>query len=254
MYFYIYDSYLNHPKYNKVLTKIENKLIDLGLKGKIIKLSAFKKLKGVIDEAIKQGAETIVICGDDQTINRTINHLENFDVTFGFIPITLSSKIARLLGIPPFETACSVLANRIIKKIDLGKINEYHFLSQLEISNVDNIQCDDQYHLTFKTNQPFYVYNLSFLNFQKKINPQDSFLEITIPSAKIFKFIPKFLLKLFKKENAIDGFFFAKKIKINSNKEIFLQIDYNPKTIIPPAFVKIVPDKFKIIVGKERSF
>ncbi|PKL72441.1 hypothetical protein CVV26_01590 [Candidatus Kuenenbacteria bacterium HGW-Kuenenbacteria-1] len=254
MYYYIYDSYLNHPQYNKVLTKIENKLIDLGLKGKIIKLSAFKKLKGVINEIIKQGAETIVICGDDQIINQTINCLENFDICFGFIPITSSSKIARVLGIPPFETACNVLANRIIKKIDLGKINEYYFLSQLEIFNVNNVECDDQYHLYFKTNQPFYIYNLSFLNFQKKINPQDGFLEIAISCTKIFKFIPKFVLKLFKKENKIDSFVLVKKIKINSNKEIFLQIDYNPKIILSPAFIKIIPNKFKIIVGKERSF
>jgi len=255
MYYYIYDSYLKHPKYNKILSKIENRLIDLELKGNIIKLLILKNLKEVINDVIKQGASTIVICGNDQTFNQAINCLKSFDITIGFIPITLSSKIAKLLGIPLFETACNVLAGRITKKIDLGKINNQYFFSSLKIFDVNDIECDNQYHLFFRKKQIFYIYNLGSLDFSRKNNPYDGLLEIIVPSRNILKVISKFFLKFFKKENKIDSFFLVKKIKIDLNKKFLLQIDYNDlENINSPVFIEIVPERLKIIVGKERFF
>ena len=44
MYYYLYDSRLNDKKYNNVIAKIETRLTDLGINGKINRLSFLKNI------------------------------------------------------------------------------------------------------------------------------------------------------------------------------------------------------------------
>jgi hypothetical protein len=50
---YIYDDYLNKSKYNRVLNRVEIRLTDLGLNGKIIRLGSIKNIRDVIQNEIK---------------------------------------------------------------------------------------------------------------------------------------------------------------------------------------------------------
>ena len=45
MYVYIYDDYLNKGRYNKAINRMEIRLTDLALNGKIIRLSGIKNIK-----------------------------------------------------------------------------------------------------------------------------------------------------------------------------------------------------------------
>ena len=74
---YIYDDYLNKSKYSRVLNRVEIRLTDLGLNGKIIRLGAIKNIRDVIQNEIKSGAKTIIAVGNNQTVNKIIGEIDS---------------------------------------------------------------------------------------------------------------------------------------------------------------------------------
>jgi diacylglycerol kinase family enzyme len=119
MYLYIYDNFLTEKKYQTQLYRIENRLVDLGIKGRVIRLNILKNMAEVVEDGIKQGVKTVVVIGNDLSFSKIINIIADKDVTLGIIPVDDKSKIAKILGIPPLAAACEILAQRIVKKIDL---------------------------------------------------------------------------------------------------------------------------------------
>jgi len=101
MYLYVYDSFLNDKKYNSLLIKIEQRITDLGIKGRVAKLSILKNMKELISDAVKEGVETVVVAGDNQTFSKVINVIASLDVTLGIIPVVNNNNIAEVLGVPP---------------------------------------------------------------------------------------------------------------------------------------------------------
>mgnify|MGYP000966424279 FL=1 len=73
MHVYIYDEHLNKAKYNRAINRLEIRLTDLGLNGKIIRLGGIKNIKATIQNEIKLGAKTIVAVGNNQTVNKPIS-------------------------------------------------------------------------------------------------------------------------------------------------------------------------------------
>ena len=132
MYYYLYDSCLNQKKYNNLLAKVETRLTDLGINGKINYLSFLKNIEQILQEEIKRGVKTVVVVGNDRTFGQTLGTLAGLGVTIGLIPIDKSSQIAKFLGLPDGERACDTISSRIIKKIDLGQINNCYFFTSLE--------------------------------------------------------------------------------------------------------------------------
>ena len=55
MYLYIYDNFLTEKKYQSLLYKIENRLVDLDIKGRVVRLNILKNMRDVVDSGIKQG-------------------------------------------------------------------------------------------------------------------------------------------------------------------------------------------------------
>src|SRR3989339_839914 len=101
MYLYIYDSFLNDKKYTDSLIKIEKRITDLGIKGKIARLSVLKNMKELITDGVKEGVHTVVAIGNAQTFAKVINIVADLDLTLGLIPIDNNNPIAKILGIPP---------------------------------------------------------------------------------------------------------------------------------------------------------
>ena len=69
MYLYIYDSCLKDKKYKNLINKIENRIIDLDIKGKTLHLNLLKNISNFVKSEIDQGAHTVVIIGDDKTFS-----------------------------------------------------------------------------------------------------------------------------------------------------------------------------------------
>ncbi|OGY93311.1 MAG: hypothetical protein A2406_00985 [Candidatus Komeilibacteria bacterium RIFOXYC1_FULL_37_11] len=245
MYLYIYDSFLNDKKYSDLLISIEKRLTDLGIKGKIARLSILKNMKEMIMDGVKEGVQTVVAIGNAQTFAKVINVVADLDVALGLIPVDNNNPIAKVLGIPPRVMACDVLASRIIKKIDLGKINNYYFVNTAQIENGDvTIEYKDFKISPITEKSKITLYNFS--NKFSKSSPVDGILEAVITPIKSGLFGKKMV------EQTILPF---TKIKIGSRAEEQVAILTDEQIIMKtPAEIVVVPQKLKVIVGSERHF
>jgi len=247
MYYYIYDNYLLEKKYQKTLAKIEGRLTDLNINGKIIKISAFKNLNKTINNDINNGVKTIVVVGNDKTLNQAINLIKNKKVIIGFIPLGPDNNLAKLFGIPEGEEACDIISARIIKDINLGIINEkQYFISYLELSGNDvYINCDDNYFInTNNKNNIVTVSNIywgEYSNLPLQNNP--GYLNLIIKNTEKSWFKPK---------KEYFSYFKADKIKINSDKSIPILLVDEKIILKTPIKIEITKDKLKLIVSKNR--
>jgi len=254
MYLYLYDHFLNNKKFNSTVAKIETRLTDLGIGGKIIRLSPLRDINESLADEIRNGIKTVVVVGDDKTLNQMVNVAAKYDITIGLIPVGPENTIAQILGIPQNEAACDILAARIVEKIDLGKINTTYFLSGIEIADNQvtiEIDCENKYKiLPQRAAGRLAIYNLrpimsTNLN-GNYFDPKDGFLEVLIqPIATGFA---KFLKKSF--GQSIIPF---KKLLIKSQKSVSVITD-GKRVLKTPVKIEVVPKKLKLIVGKGRRF
>jgi YegS/Rv2252/BmrU family lipid kinase len=81
-------------------------------------------------EAIDAGADTIVACGGDGTVNEVLNGLEGTRVALGIIPAGTANDFARQVGIPDDPSAAMDIVLR--KKpviIDTASMNDRRYLN-----------------------------------------------------------------------------------------------------------------------------
>jgi len=257
MYLYLYDHFLNSKKYLRTLIKIETRLTDLGIGGKISRLSPLKNLKELIKDEINNGVKTVVVVGNDKSVIQVINEVINYDITLGIIPVTSDNKIGAALGINSFKTACDILASRKIERIDIGRANNTYFIAQLTIpTNEVVLDFDKKYQIIpMHKNQWIDIFNLKPAGWegdvQSSFNPYDGVLEAIIYPAKLMsKLFFKTLISHKNSQNSIIPF---KKISILSKKSISVITD--SQTILKtPVNVEVLPKKLKVIVGKKRAF
>lgn len=258
MYLYLYDHFLNDNSYYKLLSKIEMRLTDLGIGGKISRLSPLKNLKDLINDEIRFGVKTIVAVGNDETVSMVINNIVKYeDITFGVIPIGKQNFIARDLGINDTETACDVLSARKIEKIDLGRVNNTYFISGIDIAaeNKITLECEDQYQISSETETcAIHICNLrpAFLEGayeEKFFNPQDGMLEaLVMPIAELSK---KFFGFFKSNERISQSVFPFKKISVLTKKSVTVTTD-GKKVLKPPIDIEVVPQKLRVVVGRQR--
>lgn len=253
MYLYIYDAFLNHKKYANLLNRIENRLADLEIKGKICRLNVLKNMQEVIEDGIKNGVKTVVAVGDDETFSKIVNIIAEMDITLGIIPVNNRSKIAEIIGIPEGEKACDVLAQRLVKKIDLGKINHQYFIDSATISDSQAILDFDKFKISPTTKKSIIsICNLGFLSTNQSIYKQ----RLSIPTDGLLEAVIAPIKETFfsKAKSAGQSIFPFKKIQIASKSEpVTVTIDQQV-VFKTPVNVSIAPKKLRIIVGNKRLF
>ncbi len=244
MHVYIYDDYLSKAKYNKTVNRVEIRLTDLALNGKIIRLNGIKNIKGAIQNEIRLGAKTIVAVGNNQTVNKIIGAIIEADIyddfqkntLLGIIPVGNDNSIAASFGIKNESEACNILLARRIEKIDLGLVGEYYFLNEARINGADTKICLDDYQIELQNKGEIRIINLlSDRNNDISSNPHDGLLDVLISS----RGKDQTLLRL-------------NKFRVESAREkILLDGVVEVKT---PVEVGVVKNRINIIVGKDRSF
>ena len=243
---YIYDDFLNKSRYRRALNRVEIRLTDLGLNGKIIRLGAIKNIKEAIQSEIKNGAKNIIAVGNNETANKVIGAMitdKSYgffqkDVLFSIIPIGDNNSIAASFGIKKEEEACNILLARRIKQIDIGLAGNNIFLNKAElISNNAKIEIDEEYSLELTKKTLVKIINLNDdpnLIYKDQINPYDNNLNLVING-----------------RNNDDTFLTSNNIKISGQGELLLD---ESVSISLPAKLGIIQEKINIIVGKDRNF
>lgn len=250
MHVYIYDAFLNQNKFDSVLAKIETRITDLGLNGKIARLGIMKNLRETIENEVKRGAKTIIVVGNDYIFNEAISIMANKSIPLGLIPVDDGpNNIARGLGIKFGEKACDILSARRLEKLDLVSINNTHYLMEAEISSDGTtIEIDGKYSIQSLEPLDIKISNLSFAGRTEglKISPNDGFFELFIE--------PRSRRTLFAKNtDKKKSVFSLTSLKLINTKKINILID-GVKEIVPPADIKIVKGGISIIVGRDRVF
>lgn len=249
MYYYLFDALTADRRYAQVVNRIEFRLIELGINGRADRLSVLKNMRELIEGAIKRGAETVVIVGDDAAVAKAVSIVAPHDVTLGIIPVGDHLDIARALGLPPGEAACDILSKRIVRTIDLGKVNDQYFLFSLRVpaENV-SVECDGRYRISLVgAPRPF-----SICNFEPEMNglacsPEDGRLDAVIVEASsgwgwMGKRSPHRTILPLRTARIV-----------SPSASIPLTLD--GQTIVKtPAVVKVAPRQLRVIVGRERRF
>ncbi|MFA6161108.1 MAG: diacylglycerol kinase family protein [Patescibacteria group bacterium] len=160
-YAYIYDDFLVDQRYQEILDALETRLASLGLSGRIGRLTLFRNAKELVEGFVKSGITNVVVVGNDNTLDKVLWFLPDVPVTMGYIPLAEPSDIAALLNIPTGLQACDVLSARLIETMDVGKLNDRYFLSEVIFENtMASIFVDGQYRLTLTQGGTLEIKNL----------------------------------------------------------------------------------------------
>jgi hypothetical protein len=253
MHIYIYDSFVNQKKYDSTTAKIETRITDLGLNGKIVRLGMMNSVEEVINNEIKKGAKTIVVVGNNDIFNKAINAIAKTSqeitltkkIPLGFIPVgKKNNEIAKFLGIGFEESACNIISARRIQTLDLGLANDNYFLTEASITTAGtNLEIDQNYTLEIKEPGTIKIINFPVntklpKNFSS--SAQDQILDLYIEKTQ-----KKKLFSGSKEENSLIPF----KLLTVLNKKKPLVID-ETKKINTPVNIQIAKQNISLIVGK----
>jgi len=259
MHVYIYDTFVSDKKYINQVARVETRITDLGLNGKIVRMGLISSVSSAIENEIKKGANTIIAVGDKQIFSQAVNAMAQLlaresigkSVPLGFIPVGKKDLlIADSLGIGSAELACDILSQRRIEALSLGQANNSYFLFSATVpTEHTTIEIDENYSIEIKEPGEIGVINLAVgftLPQSAKTDQADSSLELVIKTAQGKKYLPG-------KRGAGDQSVFAfNKLRI-INKKYPILLD-GAKNLTSPVDIQVAPMKISLIVGKNRQF
>ncbi len=245
MYLYIYDSCLKDKKFENLLTKIEGRIIDLDIKGEILRMNLLKNISQFLKDGIKKGAHTVIVIGDDKTFSTVLESAMSENIVMGYIPIDKKSKFAQIFGIPYGDLACAIIGGRIIETIDIGKINNKFFLGSVIIENSPNTELKiENFKVRVGRGNKIIIKNIDFEEEDPGIsNPTDGLFEIFVE--KTGRFMSK---------NSKHTLIKTDELLVTSKDSSTPLIFDGIQTINTPAQISVAKEKLKIIVGTNRKF
>lgn len=251
MYQYIYDATLNHSRHRLLMTGIENRLTDLGIQGRVEKLSLFKDVREAVAEGVRRGVTTVVAVGTDETIKKVLDVMPYFNVAFGMIPVGKPNKLAKIFGIPEGIAACDVLSARLTQPLDIGRVNAQLFLSSLTLPDGRvTLECDGAYRVTVRAGSPVHICNMTPLNDHDR--DDDAPMHVADPSDGLLEVIiePRRNLWGVQGQRTILN---LRRIVVTAPASFAYQLD-GRRMKGDRIEIDVLPRRMKVIVGKERLF
>jgi hypothetical protein len=246
-YFYLYDSYLQDRNYAASLIKLETTLTDLGIQGRVGRLTLLKSVKDIVEAAIRDGFDTIVAVGNDITLSQVAQVVIKYPkVTVGFIPLgTERQTIAPLLGIPLGILACHVLSGRLIEELMLGKVNNQYFLQSIEIAGTPTLECEGSFELVLEQPHDIKICNLDSAASTNTSTFSKQLVAVLTPSSGSG-------FNLFRRSAVKPSKLPITELKlISTADELPLTVD-NYRVLKTPVTITAAPQRLRIIVGKKR--
>lgn len=285
MYYYILDNH-NIPQkdFERNQTELQSLLTEFKISGEMVRVTPLRIIPDLVDVAANRGVKTLVACGTDETFHQMLAAVKDLDFTLSFIPFTQKTQLGKILGFKDIPSAIKSIAGRRIEKIDAAKIStaysNNYFISYLEIG------------LANQTNKPVGIFPLMKLfasnpisvkmriddsyNIESKImggliintrgtgddlnnyigNPQDGYLDLVmiekmgkLTVAKNRDHILKGSYEKIPGATSIR----CQKIEIFEPNNLKIYID-GKEFAKAPATIEIIPQKLRMIVGKNRTF
>ncbi len=256
MHVYIYDTFVSDKKHMNKVSRVETRITDLGLNGKIVRLGLISSVSDAIENEIKKGAKTIIAVGDKQILNQAVNAMAQLlahetigeSVPLGFIPVGKKDLLtADFLGVGSAELACDILSQRRIETLDLGQANNNYFLfSAVVPTEYTTIEIDENYTIEIKEPGEIGVVNLPLGFTLPQTDGADGSLELVIKTAQGKKYLPG------KRGSSNQGIFAFNKLRVINKKHPVL-LD-GAKKLTAPVDIQVAPMKISLIVGKDRKF
>jgi len=280
MHYYIVDQGpLPVDKFEKLQTEALGLLAEFKVSGEVARVTPLRTVQDLVDTASQRGATTLIACGNDDTFNQMLAALKGRDFTLGFIPFDEESTLAKILGVEGVFNGVKTIAGRRIERIDLAKIAGNYFISFLEfgvmshrlksaglwqnikllssIPKAFTIRIDDSYNVTINGLGGLVANIRPTSNRGEKIaSPTDGNMDLLILE-RLSK------LQVLAHKGAIAEGMLEKVPRttvIKCKKIEFLEPRGLPLTMLGrvvakfPAIVEIIPQRLKMIVGKNRTF
>lgn len=251
MFFYLYDKITQDKKLEGVLTQVEHRLIDLGINGRVERMSLFKNMRELIEDAIKREAHTVVAVGNDATFSKALSAVAPFPaVSLGFIPMVEETVFGKLLGIPTGPAACDILSKRLLQQVDLGRLAKTFFITSAEVTVHPDVrvECDGLYSIAaVKPETPIRIDVIGPVLTQglgRLARPDDGKLEVVLSPVA-----PKGMFT--RKMGEAPSVFPVNQVKITASESLAVSVDGEVvgKT---PCEIEVLPKAVRLIVGKER--
>ncbi len=280
MYYYILDQgSLPMDKFERLQTELSGLLAEFKISGETARVTPLRSINDLVDTASQRAIKTLVACGSDDTFNLMLAALKGRDFTLGFVPFDENSYLGKILGIDSVFIGAKTIAARRIERIDLAKISDNYLISFLEFGvtsqnlkskgwfsmlkllSVDtkplNIRIDGSYNININALGGLVVNTRSSSSQSSAIaNPTDSFLDLLILEklnrAQILRYrevIAEGCLEKVPKTTVIK----CKKIEFLEPRGMNLTMLGRVVTKFP-ATVEIIPQRLRMIVGKNRTF
>ena len=85
---------------------------------------------GDIIKEYHRSLDLVVVGGGDGTLNAVVDSLVETNLPLGILPLGTANDLARTLKIPPtIKDACDIIAQGVLKPIDLGWVNGKYFFN-----------------------------------------------------------------------------------------------------------------------------
>lgn len=243
MYLYVYDGFLSARAYARKLSEIENRLTDLGIFGRVERLTPLKSIALTIEAEVKRGAKTVVAVGNDDTVRKIIDYLPAHKLALGYLPVG-PSRLARTLGIPDGVAACDVLSKRMIETLDIGRVNGQYFLSSVAIpGGAVTLECEGRFRVSAPSCAGIRLYNLQLDDDARAGDPRDGLFEAVIASTQGSAW----------RRKTAESVFPIRKLSIVSESQFPIVAD-GKQFMGTSAHIEVIPKTLKVIVGKGRKF
>lgn len=280
MYYYILDPHkLSLEKFEKAQIALQGLLAEFNVSGEMARVTTLRTIGELVDTASQRGVKTLIACGTDDTFNLMLANLKGRDFTIGFVPFDDDSYLAKILGLDSMHTAVKTIAGRRIEKIDLATVGPNYFISYLEfgltgqqVKNANwwnsfkmlsnpgaklKIRIDNSYNIEIDCLGGMVVNSRSTSSKDEKLaNPTDGFLDVLIleklKRTDILKYknsITSGLLEQVPSTTVIK----CRRVDFLEPKGYNLSISGKVMAKFP-ASVEIIPQRLRMIVGKNRTF
>lgn len=252
-YAYIYDDFLSDRRYQDMLAALETRLASLGLSGHVGRLTLFRSAKELVEQFVNKGATTIVVVGNDQSLDKVMWFLPDLPVTLGYIPLAAPADIATLLHVPLGLDACEALGARLIETLDVGKLDDRYFLTEAVFEHTRaRLSVEGNYRLSLTQGGTIAIRNLGAVSKQgySLSDARDGLLEVIMSPHREEDFASKIKRRF--GTVPLETCVMIRSGVIESDQPV----DGHADRFAISGFrfaISILPDKLRVITGRHRA-